>query len=338
MSKFSLVLDSSQITEFLHCPRHWYYSHIRNLIPATLPDEKNEAMNAGTYGHKLLDIYYRNRFSNLTLNSNLESCFAYDPDKDTCECGCMKDVHKDIILNSTRTGSPIGMSDNAPEILNECGRCKKCLKFRPKPFPLSDDIRFQVRNRFRDYVMKYQNNDFVIQSPEHSEIGFSEPIYEDTDNYFVLEGRMDLLGTLQGLPVLVDHKWQVKTHWLYPKSVQFKNYVLISKVPTLIINYVRLVQKITPDSLYRDIVSFSKPEIQEWKNRVIEIFFYVKECIQTGDFERVWSSCGGSQLTYDKNRPNYCWYNPLCEECDPVMRERKENTLYKIKDVQWRPW
>src|SRR6266849_3173307 len=126
MSKFTLVLDSSQITSYLECPMMWNLYQQKRLIPAGIPTE-SEAMNAGTYGHKLLDIYYRLAGTNLTLNEKLDRMFSYDPDNDICECGCNKEHHKRI------------------EILDlvECQLCKNCLGgFKPKPFSLPQEARF----------------------------------------------------------------------------------------------------------------------------------------------------------------------------------------------------
>ena len=320
--KFTLVVDSSQITTFLTCPQLWYNLNIQRIVPVSLR-EKDEAMNAGTYGHKLLDIYYRMRFRKFSLNDAVAACFAYNPDNVMCDCGCPADVHK-VVLS-----------------FNECTRCKKCLKFRPHPFPLSAENRIAVRNRFRDYCFKYNGNDFAPSSENHVEVGFSVPIHEDDENLFVLEGRVDLIGQLQGLNCFVDHKFQMKTHWLYTKSIQFKNYALATRIMTLIINYVRLQKDFKPDSLAREIVSFTPHELYEWKKRLVKILFKMKDIIVNPDHvmdERHWNSCSGYKMTFNKNEPNYCFYNTLCEETDATMLARKQQQLFKIQPVAWRPW
>lgn len=327
MSKFTLIQDSSQITAFYECAQRWhnYYNKRLEPIHATTQDE---AMNAGTYGHKLLDIYYRMKFRGLSLNDTIEAVFAYNPDTDICECGCAKEFHIALSI--------------APEV-ESCKKCNKCLHFRPHPFELPNKVRSTVRKRFREYVFNYQHEDIIPLSEQHVEVGFSEPIYEDSENLFILEGRIDLIGKLQGLDCIMDHKFQTKTHWLYPKSVQLKNYLLISKQPMAVINYVRLQEKIQPDTLAREVVTLNKVELEVWHKRLIQIFFKIKKTMLSAsnnghEVDRTWSACSGNRLTYDKDRPQFCWYRNLCEEPNLQIAERREREFFKIKEHAWKPW
>src|SRR5215467_5546445 len=163
MSKFSLVVDSSQISSFLECPQLWTNYYQKKLEPAHFQPQ-DEAMDMGTYGHKLLDIYYRARFRGLSLNQATELCNAYNPDIDICDCGCGHEFH-----------CPTQIAG-----IEECKRCKKCIKFRPHPLPLTQPVRQAVLKRFREYCYKYQQDDFQPLSEQHVEIGFSEVIYEDS--------------------------------------------------------------------------------------------------------------------------------------------------------------
>jgi hypothetical protein len=272
-------------------------------------------MNAGTYGHKILDIYYKLRSQGIGLNEAASQAFSYDPDKDTCECGCASENHTYIC-----------------DGINECQRCKKCLDFKPAPFQLDQPTRITVTNRLRDYFFAYQSNDFVPLSKNHIEVGFSEPLFEDSKNLFILEGRIDLLATLQGLNVTVDHKFQFRTHNLYPKSIQFKNYALVSKNQMFVINYIRLAKVLKAgETLQREIVCFSDNELRAWKEELIRIFFRIKESYIRATYEQNWSSCMGRY-----GAP--CNYTTLCEENDKNMKKRKQDMLYKISDIQWRPW
>lgn len=322
--KFTLILDSSQIATFLECPQLWDYQYQQRLQTSTVQQDKS-AMNAGTYGHKLLDIYYKAKVRGLTLNSCIDLAFSYDPDKDECECGCSLDYHKKL----------------SPDVdILECQKCKKCLNnFRPKKFELNQETRFAVRNRFRDYCFQYQDpNDFKPLSENHVEVGFSEPVYEDAGNLFVLEGRIDLLATLQGLNVLVDHKFQMSRHYLYPKSIQFKNYAMIGKVNTLIINYIRLSKSVDKTTLQRVPVPFTLPEHTAWKQKLIAIFFNIKKIVQSNQYEQRWNACKGYGKSYSLEYPAFCPYNVLCEETSDFMKNAKKVQLFKVNENPWRPW
>ena len=322
MSKTTIVLDSSQIACFEECQTLQYYQNIKKLQP--LAREENEAMNAGTYGHKLLDIYYRARTRGLSLDEAAKQSFSYNPDTDTCECGCSLDSHKYLSqLN-----------------LTECHRCKSCLNFKAKPFALDSGIRMAVQNRLREYFFTYQSNDFIPLSEQHVEVGFSEPIYEDSENLFILEGRIDLIASIQGLNCIVDHKFQSQRYYLYPKTIQLKNYALIARVPMVWINYIRLTKSVDKTTLHRVPSTFTMQELGAWKQQLIGIYFKYKR-VMSGSPEGIehnWVACRGYSKTYDLDKPKWCPYSTLCEEWNPEMRQRREEQLFSIKTIEWKPW
>jgi hypothetical protein len=189
------------------------------------------------------------------------------------------------------------------------------------------------------YVEKYsREQDIEPLSEHHVEVGFSECFFEDHENRFVIEGRIDLIGKLQGLDCIMDHKFQSRAYWLYNKSIQFKNYILASDVNTLIINYIRLHDKKDTDSLTREVVTMNSVEKEVWRRRLIQLYMRIKKNLQNKDKERNWNECSGGFFTNDKEKMKTCWYTQLCEECDPQVAERKEKILYKVDEAVWRPW
>lgn len=292
MSKFTLVLDSTQLNSWLECPQRWNYMYQEHLVPKAFVEK--EALNAGAYGHKLLDVYYKGRSQSKQLGEILT------------EASCVE------------TG--------------ELKRETKC----------------QVDQRFKEYIFNYMSNDFEALSENHVEVGFSHPIFEDSENLFILEGRIDLIGTWQGMPCIVDHKFQMMQHWLYTKGVQFKNYALVAsetfdKSSTMIVNYIRLHKIITNETFHRELITFTKPMLSEWKNSLIGIFFNIKKSMKNanGDgsnYDKNWHACQGSYTTFNRDEPNFCFYNPLCESYSSDTKELKKHQLFKIKEEVWRPW
>lgn len=317
-NKNVLVLDSSQISNFLDCNQLWWYQNIERL--GFEHEQEKQAMNAGTYGHKMLEIYYRARAEGLSFDSAAAKSYDFDPDQELCTCGCAAEFHN---LPSITENATLECANS--EVCN-------CVAFTAKPFSLTQDLRYSVRTRFREYLYKYTDNDFIPNSPDSVEVGFSEPIYEDRENLFVLEGRIDMLGTWQGLPTIVDHKFQLRKRDLYKKSIQFRNYALIADVNMLVVNYIRLTDKVDKTTLVRDISSFNAPEHRWWRSELIKIFFKISEQrkLPPDEKDKNWGMCSG-KYGYE------CAYTQLCTESDLEMKVAKKETLYTIKK-EWRPW
>jgi len=329
MPKFTLAVDSSQISCFLECPQKWVNQYLKRLVPIRY--QQDESLNMGSYAHKLLEIYYQCKARGVGLNDTMLLMDAYNPDNNQCECGCAKEYHTEI--------PTLGIV--------ECSRCsmikRGCSNFRPKSLELPDKVRKKVRKRIVDYVGYYQRDDIQPLSEKHVEVGFSETIYEDQDNLFVLEGRIDLIGKVQGLDCFMDHKIQGKTYYLYDKNIQMKNYMLITKLPMGLINYIRLTDKVEKDiTLQRHIVNMNRVELGIWHKRLIQVFYRMKKTVQAfsnkQESERNWNACSGGKLTYDLTKPSWCWYTSLCESTDPEIASREESRLFKINENPWRPW
>jgi hypothetical protein len=187
-----------------------------------------------------------------------------------------------------------------------------------------------VRQRFREYCYTYVNNDIVPLSADHIEVGFSEPIFESSDRLYVLEGRIDFMGTLQGLNVTGDNKFQVRSKQLYNKSIQFRNYAMITKTNMFLVNYIRLTKGVSKDTFVRDIASFTPVEHAVWKQRLIVVFDKMAEAILSDSYEQRWDSCAGK---YGKP----CVFTPLCEQWDKQLIQIKKRDHYVKKD-EWKPW
>ncbi len=328
--KFTLILDSTQIQSFSECPELWNLAYRQHLVHAY--EGEKEAMNAGTYGHAMLDVYYKGRAAGRSLDDSLDLANEYNIDAQTCQCGHRIEDHC-LILKQDKT---IREAEDLTCDKNGCA----CEIFQPVPFALSQDLRYLVRARFRDHIFKYRNNDIQPFSPESVEVGFSEPIYEDADNLFVLEGRLDVLGAMQGVNLVMDHKFQMRRRDLYKKSIQFRNYNLVSGYQTLLINYVRLTKKIDESTFVREAVSFLPGETRWWRGQLIKYFWAIKQELilhspfasitPTEPLRQEWGACAG-KFGYP------CSYTELCEHTDPQLVQIIKDTRYKKREP-WSPW
>ena len=296
MPRKVLILDSSQLQTYGECPQMWHLSNEERL---TLSNEVRDDFAMGTYGHKLLEIYYTALRSS-TLNNAIAE------------------------INNYRL---------------------------PEGYPLSHERRETVFNRVRDYWMKYSTvGDILVGVRPIKDIsfdtegfpctvtrdeplvekGFSFPLLDTNEALFVLEGKIDLIGWMSGMELFMDHKFQSRSHALYPKSIQFRNYAMVTGFKTGIINYVRLHKELTKDTMERKIISFAPGELTDWRTEVTDTFFKIEKEISKGTFYKQRASCNG--------RYGFpCQYTRICDERDPVLIANIKESLYKKKD-EWKPW
>src|SRR5215471_8255241 len=176
MKKLTLVLDSSQLSSYDECNRRWNYSSNMLIVPAQV--DRKVVMDQGTLGHLYLEKYYESIINGRTKTQAMQDMFTLDVDNIVCA------VCK-----------------------NRVGQCKGTEhEFKPLPNTLTKAERMVVREKLELYCYTYIAKEDII--PQTSEIGFSERIYEDDENLFVLEGRIDLLAKYAGSDIVVDHKFQ----------------------------------------------------------------------------------------------------------------------------------
>lgn len=325
--KTELILDSTQINSFLECPRLHHYEHEMHLQKVS-SKPRRRVMDIGSYGHKLLELFYIGIASGMSRNSALEFCFAYKAE-DICECGHVSDAHKPTSTN------PI-LYDGISCKYKKC----TCLAFTEIPALVSKKDETFLRKRLLEYFATYINNDIHPYGPDTVEVGFSHKLYEDDKFLFILEGKIDVLGRYAGVDSFTDHKFQERKKDLYDKSIQFRNYALVTGYNQAFINYVRLAQEISSDTFVRRIIVFSPPEMILWEQRLINVYkkitafrekakgnpnFWVSE-----DSDPNWSRCSG-KFGY------VCDFTTLCEELFAPVVKNKIEYLYTI-GKEWKPW
>lgn len=328
--KKTLIVDSSQIQAFLECPQYWAYSYRHNLAPHV--QRQKEAMNKGTYLHKLLELYYKaGARTGPKLKENVEEALAYKVDEHTnCGCGHALDKHQIVPLKTD------GFDTGSLQVCSLCTKTPNYLHpFERAPFPLSPPSRYEVQERFRMYALTHFATDFRAHNENTVEVGFSEPIYEDSDHLFILEGKIDLLGSLPASPenLIVDHKGQERAHDLYSKSVQFRNYSLVTGTKLMIINYIRFA-KLAVKPFERKLISFSADEHRWWRQQLIQIYFSMLKHVESNfslEDSHKWNRCKG-----EWGSP--CEYTDLCEERDQkqLIQIKMQNNF--VKKEEWRPW
>jgi len=304
MKKQTIILDSSQIDTFLTCPSQWDFGYRQNLT-LTDADEK-EAIAAGTFGHKWLEIYYTNRMLNKKASESASLANSFDPDK-----ADEPDNHQ---------------------------------------YPLSKEMRHQVLQRMQEYWMTYLADDYLPDYKHKYEIhivndlpvdcytkiplieqGFSHKLFDSPEYLFILEGRIDMLTSRANNQLFMDHKFQLRERKLYPKSIQFKNYGLVTGCNFGIINYIRLHKEVKTSTLVREPISFSAMELRRWRAELIGIYVdMAKEINNSLGFTHRWNACSG-KFGYP------CQFTHICEEPNPHTANLIKVQKYKEKK-EWKPW
>lgn len=310
MSKQTLILDSSQISSEYECHQKWNYYYQDNLIAINKQDTSltllpSDAIAAGSLGHKYLEIYYTMLGSGCPATAAVTKALALDPDTED---------KQDIT------------------------------------FPLNKDLRDLVKRRFVDYVMQYSAGDYevarrkksIITTDENENLidswipepliekGFSYKLYESPEYLFILEGRIDWIAIQAGQTLWVDHKFQLRSHELYNKSIQFKNYAMVTGLSLGVINYIRLHATVGKDTFRRQPISFSSLELAHWKEELIERYIHIAKMQARGETELNRDACGGK---YGKP----CMFTPLCEEYNPQIRAAIQDRDF-MKKKEWKPW
>src|ERR1700676_1418050 len=125
--KFILILDSTQLASFSECPQLWDYNYQQRLMPAA----RKEAtpLDMGTYGHKLLEIIYKERIRGTKDSEAIQKAFDFNIDKETCRCGHSHNKHPYVEVDL----------DGGDEVCTSIS-CH-CKNFEQVTFPLSVEQR-----------------------------------------------------------------------------------------------------------------------------------------------------------------------------------------------------
>lgn len=320
MSRKTLILDSSQIDSYLTCPTLWHLNYVEDL---TLSNEIREDMAAGTYGHKLLEIYY----TALALGRSVQDAVAeaqhfhvndnFPLTKETRDkvasrfndywmIHCAHDIIPALGAPTYRIEITCICTHHSHKHIGDDGKCTLC----------------SCANYNEIIQDVYDPKPLVEQ-------GFSYELLNNEDFLFVLEGRIDLIGSLSGQMCWMDHKFQGRKRGLYKKSIQFRNYALVTNLSIGVINYIRMAKIIESDTLQRVIVSFPPWDRAAWKAELIEIYKSIALSMETGTPKNR-SSCAG-KYGYE------CQYTKICEESNLITIQAIKETNYKKRE-KWSPW
>ena len=197
-----------------------------------------------------------------------------------------------------------------------------------------------LKMRFLQYGMRYMQNDIrpsVKKGKPAVELGFSKVLKETPDVLYVVEGRIDLIGTYAGVELFMDHKTQAQAKDLYQFIPQFKTYAWATGLNRGMINYIGLQAEVNDKTFRRQLVTFPSWMIANWEKKMISVFDAIRidlesgeEWFETSPYSMNDHACGGSF----NSAP--CMFTRLCETHDRGIRESIIKQNYEIRI--WQPW
>lgn len=335
MSRQILVLDSSQIAAWGECNQYWNLKYNENL---TSSNNIREDMAQGTYGHKLLELYYTNIALGMKSVDAWHDANLFHAQGDFPLSAPKREfVHK-------RCWEYVCVY-NQNDVVPMMGQPEKRIVFGPHIASMDNAFCINCGISSAEAI-KAGPTAPCPQNPQTKEFpkplveqGFSYPLLDTPEYLFVLEGRIDLMAHLQnGSAGIVDHKFQGRERQLYGKSIQFRNYALVCDFNYVVINYIRLHQAISEKTFVRETVYFSSLEKQLWRRRLIEKYKKIAHDRELAAqrsgiaaFEKEESACSG-KFGYP------CEFTKICNDNhDLVSIQAVKEQFYQKREV-WKPW
>lgn len=315
-----IILDASQLEVFEACPRKWYYSYIRNLVPI----KSHQSFNIGSYYHEVFALFYSlplgpSHYKDLPITKDLWKTWL-------AKIGIEKDFN---------TRLKIAVDFAAHDALL-------------KKYNIRDlDAQKFHRKRIVDYLYKW------ISEDEQTEViaveqGFTWLLYEDSGRRFLLEGKIDFVGrnNKYGLFVM-DHKTQSRFDDRFEFNHQVCNYMSHTKANYFVYNYIGLQDKLPKEGLRRIIYKPHPGMLDQWKFEVMQTFqqmYHYRDQLAEHEDYRIYLEIF-ENLVYPRRRAacdaskyGLCAYHKLCSVPDDSKWVKVVESAYKEKDEKWRAW
>lgn len=281
-----ISVDSTILNSIQLCARKTKYNFVDSI---TLP-EKAEPLERGDLLHKMLEFYYG--YIGECLDSNSEvakfvSEMRLPPSK-------LK--HDDLV--------------QACEILAGYFASKMSLP--------SEEVA-SVIYQFKEYAKFYEHDDW---RPLAVEGVASKLLYEDDEVQFLYNGKVDLIAEHGNIRMPWDHKHSQRRQTPSSLSNQFRGYAWLLDMDYVLVNKIGFQKTLKPQERFtRDILTYSKSQLDEWRENTIWWCGFLDQCLQTGNFPMNLTSC---------DKYSGCIFQNLCER-DPSSREWVMERDYKTQ-------
>lgn len=163
-----------------------------------------------------------------------------------------------------------------------------------------------IRN-YQEYAVYYADDGW---SPLKVETPFTKEIFKNDQHTIVMEGIIDLITeNLNSKAFPVDHKTESKISYPTILSNQFTCYAWATESDTIVKNRIGFQTSKGPgDRFHRDVLSYTKEHIEEWRESVIYHSMELIRFIEKDYFPMREVNCWN------------CWFKKICE-ATPDARE-----------------
>jgi hypothetical protein len=187
----------------------------------------------------------------------------------------------------------------------------------------SQDEAFKLYRVLVGYQQTYKNEDWTPIAIEH---GFSKLLYEDDENLFVYEGRVDLVARdSKGQLLIIDHKTQSMTYSIYPFNNQIIGYLWATDATEFVYNYLVLTKE---PQFRRAPHPFSPAQISAWKESTVKWFLRIKAAIQSAEFV---------PSLQCETKFGKCQFTTICEQPNEKIKQFIVGSNYKARK-KYRSW
>lgn len=223
--------------------------------------------------------------------------------------------------------------------LKHCTAVIELLKTQKTNLSLTKEEMQFLQMRFFQYAVRYSNGDIRPKTKSGVpavELGFSKVLLSTPEKLYVVEGRIDMIGTYAGVEMFMDHKTQAQAKDIYKFCPQFLTYSWATGLLRGMINYIGLQAEMSDKTFRRELITFPAWKIKEWEAKMLQVFHDIEtdlstpDWLETSPYAMDQHACGGAFNS------SPCMFTQLCETGDLRMREQMKKQNYEIK--VWRPW
>lgn len=304
-SKKNISMDATVLSSLMSCAR---YHDIRFNHRLVSKKGKSNSLEMGSLVHKVLEVYYKHMINgfkrDVAIGQSLAAGQLYI-------IGC--------------PGCANHVDDTPPPCGHEAGEYPGVSSPEKNEGTVTGwSFALDTCQQYFDF---YKNDSFIPLAAEEVR---GKVLYEDDDIRVLWKAKFDLIIDNSQIGIMsTDHKSFKQSRHKSTLSSQFTGQCLLLDSRNVMVNKIGLQTSLKiEERLTRELVSFSKFRLDEWKNEILPYYAYKYiQFTETGYWPPDWTHC---DTMYGP-----CMYKEVCQ-ADPNMREEMLRKDFRLAPV-WDP-